>query len=209
MFVLSLTERVIGALSQGKVIRTVVANVLRLLAAAILLAGIYGIIELLKVSFRLPTQGTIGGLIATITFAAAIFASSQIIFLRADTVRDLGDSQYTVMPILTILLRAAGEVYAVFTALTGLGGCAFIWLSGISPAGILPGAGAVSPFSGGGGTFLDGLIFLIALALFGFAGLVFFYFLAEVIGVLHEMARDVRSLAKNSIPAAAPSTVAR
>jgi hypothetical protein len=45
--------------------------------------------------------------------------------------------------ILAQLLRAAGEVYAVFAALTGLGGCIFVWFSGTSPMGILPGAGVL------------------------------------------------------------------
>ena len=65
-------------------IRTSIALALRAFSVLILLAGIYGLIEILKASFRLPTEGTIGGLMLAIVFSAAVLAVMQILLCRAD-----------------------------------------------------------------------------------------------------------------------------
>lgn len=75
----------------------------------------------------------------------------------------------------------------------------FIWLSGMSPLRFLPGIGEMLPAISGG-TFLDGVLFLVWAAVLSFVFLVVFYFLAEAVVVLVDIARNVRLLVRQSGP---------
>jgi hypothetical protein len=157
------------------------------------LGGLYFLIEILKLSFQLPTQGTIGGLLFAIIFVAAIAALFQIYFYRAESVRNLGESPFTVIPIFSILFRTLGETYATFGVAVGVGGCVFIWLSGMSPMRFLPGIGEMLP-AVSGGTFLDGVEFLVLAVVLSFVFLIGFYFLAEAVVVVVDIACNIRLL---------------
>jgi hypothetical protein len=190
---------VLQALDKGHVIRTAVVLALRILGVLTVLAGIYLLVEILRISFRFEqTQGTIGGLVFAIIFVAAVAALFQTFFYRAESIRDLGESPFTVIPIFSILLRLLGEVYATLGVAVGVGGCLLIWFSGISPFRLMPGIGDLFPAVGGGGTFLDGLMFLVWLAVLSLVAVVGFYFLAESVVVVVDIARNIRLLVKQS-----------
>ncbi len=184
---------VLEALDQGSVIRTAVVFALRAFGVLTVLGGLYLLIEILKLSFQLPTQGTIGGLLFAIIFAAVIASLFQIFFYRAESVRNLGESPFTVIPIFSILFRTLGETNATFGVAAGVGGCLFIWLSGMSPQRFLPGIGEMLP-SVSGGTFVDGVEFLLSAAVLSFVFLLGFYFLAEAVVGVVDIARNVRLL---------------
>jgi len=197
--VLSPARKILETLERGSVIRATVAMALRILAILFVLGGIFLLIETLKMSFSLPTaQGTVGGLIFAASLAAMIAASCQVLLYRAESITSLGESLFTVIPILSILLRAVGEIYAVIGIAIGVGGCLFLWFSGESPLRML---GGMAPFflSGArGGTFLDGLVLLAWSGLGSFGLLLFCYFLAESILIMADIARNVRLLVKAS-----------
>jgi hypothetical protein len=195
---------ILDALDRGDVIRTAVVFVLRALGVLTVLAGLYLLVEILKLSFQLPAQGTIGGLLFAIIFVAAIASLTQILFYRAESVRNLGESAFTVIPIFSILFRTMGETYATSGVAIGVGGCLFIWLSGLNPAQMLPGAGQLLP-AVAGGTFMDGVLFLVWAALASFAALIVFYFLAEAVVVIVDIARNIRLLVHQGEAAAEKS----
>ncbi len=200
--VMGITRTVLGALSQGAVIRNAMALVMRVGAVLILLLGLLAVVQVLKVSFQIPSStATIGGLCMAVLFAGAIFAIAQILLSRAQAVHDLEDSVFPVIPILSILFRTAGEGYAVAALAAGVGGCLFTWLSGMSPAMLLSAMGQIMPSvpgfgEVGGQSFMSGLFFLATMAIAGFAALITFYALAEFIGVLVDIAINVRRLVK-------------
>ncbi len=196
--VLGITRTVLKALSEGKVIRNAIAIVLDVAAALILLGGLLALIQILKLSFSLSSAtATVGGLVVAICLAAAVFAIAQIYLFRAQSVRELEDSPFTVVPILSILFRATGETYAVLALSLGVGGCIFTWFSGMSPRALLGGLGDFMPgISAGGASFLDGLILLATLAAVAFLALVLFYALAELVVVTVDMAINIRKIAK-------------
>jgi uncharacterized membrane protein (DUF485 family) len=196
--VLSVTRMVLRALSEGKVIRNSIAVVLQVAAVLVLLAGLLGLIQILKLSFQSPAAtATIGGLVVALLLMVGIFSVSQIYLFRAQSIRELEDSPFTVIPILSILFRTMGETYAVVALAAGVGGCLFTWLSGTSPRALLSGFGGFMPsMPAGGESFLDGLIFFASLAAAAFASLVVFYALAELVGVLVDIAINVRRLGK-------------
>jgi len=200
--VMGMTRSILGALAQGAVIRNAIALVMRIGAVLILLAGLLVVISVLKVSFQLQAAtGTIGGLLVAVLMGVAFFAVAQIYLFRAQSVHDLEDSPFTIIPILSILFRASGESYAVFALLLGVGGCLFSWLSGESLMMLMAGFGALlPPIPGmaevGGQSFVSGLVFLISMIVAAFASLVFFYAMAELVVVLVDIAMNVRRLVK-------------
>jgi uncharacterized membrane protein YhaH (DUF805 family) len=198
---------VLGALAEGRVIRSSIAVVLQVAAVLVLLGGLFALIQILKFSFQFPSAtATIGGLLVAILVAAALFADAQILLFRAQSVRELEDSPFTVIPILSILFRTTGETYAVGALAMGVGGCVFTWLSGMSPRTLLSGMGELVPNipgmgeGGGGQSFVDGLIFLAAMAIAAFVALVVFYALAELVIVMVDIAINVRRLVKAHAP---------
>jgi hypothetical protein len=208
MFVLPYIREAIQALSEGRLIRIAVAYVLRTVAVINLLAALYFFIELLKASFNLETKGTIAGLLFILVFLAANFVVIQILLYRADNVQQLGDSPFTVIPIFSLLFRTFGETYSVSVVSLGLGGCLFIWSSGMNPLALLPDLGVLF-MTRGGQSFVDGLLMLVLSIVFAFLILIFFYFLAEIVVVMADIARNIRLLvpagvAEASLGAAAP-----
>ena len=192
-------QLVLKALDDGKVIRTSIAIALRILGVVAALGGLYLLVEMLKTSFRLPTtEGTIGGIVFSIIFVVAIISSMQIFFYRANSVKELGDSPFTVIPIVSILFRATGELYATFGTALGIGGCLFVWFSGFNPLELLGAVGGLFPSTSVGGTFASGLVFLVTMGVSSFLALVLFYFLAEATLLLADIARNIRLLVRNA-----------
>jgi hypothetical protein len=196
---------ILRALSDGRIIRASVAIGLRVLAVLSVLCGGYLLVELLKTVFQpqVPTEAAAGGLLFGLIFLAAVLAVGQIFWYRADSVRDLGDSPFTAIPVVSILFRAAGEVYATLGASVAVGGCLFIWFARAYPYVLMRGLGDVMPSTSANLTFLGGLAFLGYVGLISFLALIFFYFLAESIVVMADIAVHVRLLAGPG-PASAP-----
>ncbi len=196
--VLGITRTVLKALSEGRIIRSSIAIVMQVVAVLILLGGLLALIQILKLAFSLSSAtATVGGLVVAVCVAAAVFAIAQIYLFRAQSVRELEDSPFTVVPILSILFRAAGETYAVLALALGVGGCIFTWFSGMSPRSLLGGLGdAIPGMPAGGGGFLDGVIFVVVLTVVAFLALVVFYALAELVVVTVDIAINIRRMAR-------------
>jgi len=185
------------ALEDGLVIRTLVALALRILAILVVMGGIYVFIDLLKAAFSEPTtQVTIGGLIAAVFLLLGAVGDFFILFYRAASIGSLGDSSFTVIPSSSVIFRACGEIYAASLITVGVAGSLQTWFTGSSPLQRLGLLGLLSPSVPTGGTFVDGLVFLVAMFLIAFACLILFYFLAEVVLVGVDIAKNVRSLAE-------------
>ena len=86
------------ALSKGAIIRKSVAVGLQALAVLSVLWGAYLVIAILKLAFQLPNEGTIGGLLFALIFSATILAIGQIFWYRANSVSELGESPFPVIP---------------------------------------------------------------------------------------------------------------
>lgn len=203
--VMAITRIILGALAEGRVIRNAIALVMRVGAVLILIGGLLVVIQVLKMAFQISSAtATIGGLVVAVLLAAAFFAVAQIYLFRAQSVHDLEDSPFTVIPILSILFRASGESYAVGAIAFGVGGCLFTWLSGMSPTMLLSALGGfMPPIPGlnelGGQSFVSGLVFLVTMVVAGFTALVVFYALAELVVVLVDIAINVRRLVKGPL----------
>jgi hypothetical protein len=183
---------VLKALSNGQVIRKSIALALRVLAVLSVLFGAYLLIEILKTAFQLPNEGTIGGILFALIFLTTVLSIGQIFWFRANSVLDLGDSPFTVIPIVSLLLRTAGEVYAALGVAVGVGGCLFIWFAKNNPFWLLRGLTGILPSASPEATFMGGISFLVYLAVISLLVLIVFYFLAESSVVLVDVALHVR-----------------
>ena len=188
---------VLQTLESGSIIRIGVTLALRILGGLTVLAGIYSVIELLKAAFNLPTADTITGIVVAALIGLAFFSAFQVLFYRAASVSELGSSSFTVMEIVSILLRTIGEVYAMLAAVVGLAGCLFTWFVGIHGGNFGASFFPALPIPIDN-QFLFGLAFLVFLNLLGFGVLILFYFLAETVVVMADIAINIRSLVKAS-----------
>jgi hypothetical protein len=190
---LSFYTPVLDALSQGRVIRTAVMRALQVLAVLTVLGGLFALVEILRASFRLPARGTVGGLVLAALFAGAVLAVVQVLLYRARSVDSLGDSPFTVIPVMSVLFRALGEVYATLGVAVAAGGCLFIWLSGMSPLSVIGAFGGPFALGPTDGTFIGGLWFLVAGGLGAFVILLVSYFVAEATVVFVDIAQSLRA----------------
>jgi len=194
---------VLKALENGDVIRKAIALALRIAGILVLVGGALAAIQILKFSFHMESSSaTVGGLLLSACLLFGVACVGQIYFYRAGSIRDLGESPFTVIPIFSILLRAAGETYATLGVIVGVGGCLFIWLAQINPLQALGPFALVAPTNNSDGSFVGGISFLLYVALVSLAALVVFYFLAEAVVVLADVARNVHLLAHRTVAAA-------
>jgi hypothetical protein len=197
--ILNFFHPVLKALSDGRVIRTTVVWVLRILAVLLLL-------DILEACFRGAGAGlAVGGVLLALILLLALACVAQVLFYRAASVEGLTDSTLTVIPIVSILFRAAGEVYATLGVAVGVGGCLFTWLAGASPSGLLGAVGGVLPTAPGDQSFLGGLMFLAYMAVASFLVLVVFYFLAEGTLLWADMAHNMRLLRQHFVQSPQPA----
>jgi hypothetical protein len=212
MAVFAILDPFFHALSDGKIIRLTVAWVLRVLAVIVALTGVFWFIAFIAFGFKASDSGmgtrSAGVLIGCVLFAlfglAWGYLSAGVFIFRARSVMELGDSHFTVLSILSMLFRLNGELIFVTYSVVGVGGCLFVWFTDFSPFSQLGMLGERLPFAGSGSSgFLGGIELAVLFLLLAFAGIVFFYALAELSVVLVEIALNTRGL--STAPLAKPT----
>lgn len=190
---------VLDALSRGPIIRKTVAVCLRALGILLTLAGLAGIVAVLKLILQpnLPVEATIGGLLLIIVLATALWCVVQVCFYRARTIALLPNSDYTVVPIISLLLRALGEIAATLGVAAGVGGFLAILLSGPLGAELLEQTKLFGFFirpSYSPSSFIGGLFVLGYAAVMSFGIVLTFYVLAEGLVAIIDIARRVEAI---------------
>lgn len=198
---------VLDALSDGRVIRKSVALAVRILGVVLALGGLVLVIDILKYSFRsdMSTEATLGGMLFSIVLLAAFACVVEIHFYRARSIGAVGETAYTAIPVVSILCRLAGEVYATLLVGIGIGGCAFLWLAKVSPLAFVSAMGGLLPASNLEASFLGGALLLIQMCLLALAVLAGSYVAAEGLLLAVDIAGNLRRLAAEETPAAAPA----
>jgi hypothetical protein len=188
-------ENVIEQLSQGKVLRTLFMWFLRILAAALVLIVLVGWIPRWKAVSGMSADAIIGFVLFQLIALAAAALAVHILVIRSRNIKAITDSEYTVIPILSVFFKAIGEVYACFAALLSIGGGLFIWFGG-RQAGILRhfGFGIPTIQWGSTGGFLGGLLTIVGGCLAAFLVLMLFYWIAESLILGVDIAHNTRSL---------------
>jgi hypothetical protein len=193
--------RLLEYISHGGLFRKIVAGFLVLGAVLSGLAMLAVGVVLALQYFNYGGIAILGGLIA---FPVAIFGGYLMVhtyLVRARSVKDLGASDYTVIPIMAILLKLNGEIGLIGGLMYGLQGMLLAWFLGQNPLTSLTsaysygyGGYSSSPAEG----FILGILFLVVSVVFGFVSLLVNYLLSELVGIFADIARDVRAMRKGS-----------
>jgi len=195
-------NRILDALSDGKIMKSSMALAFRIIGVLSALVGVVIIIRICNTGFSefMPAKIVIGTIILAITIAVAFFAIFQIWFYRAKSIQKITLSDFVVIPIISILLRTLGEIYLVFGLAISLGGMFVFWLSG-SLTELFPLASNLFPdfFPNTGSPFLTGIFFFLTVNIIAFLILALFYFLAETAIVLVTIANNTKILSNKSI----------
>jgi len=181
--------------SKKNVFIKVFAIILRVLTIIAIVAAVVIWILLWKFVFEIPAAGIAGGVIFQIFFLVGIYMAAHAAFIRAQDIAGLKTKEYTIVPVVTVFLKLLGEIYASLTAAVALGGGVLIWFAGGYGFELLervPRFTKFIPQYGGEATFLGGVIFLIGGLAVAFFTLIAFYFSAEFIRMVMDIALNTK-----------------
>lgn len=188
----------------GRFFKRAFAIYLYILASMIGLAGIVGWViawaGILAAAEWIGVAGVISGLFMQIVSLIGLYMLIHTIILRAENVNALPDGRFTLIPIASISLRLVGELIAIVVVTTSVA-------AGVTSI-LIGSTGRFGLFSDMLGLGVGGLIGALGGLVLAFFLLAFFYYMAEVVKVLAEIAINTRktweSLAAGQSDTAAP-----
>lgn len=144
----------------------------------------------------LEVAGVIGLIAFQLIAFVALYAATQILWVRASDLRVVTDKDYKVIPILSVFYRLVAEAYSVYLLAIGVAGFLGLLFAGYHLRS------ALGPFGSnigyGGNNFVEALSFLLMMGAAAVALLATGYALAEFNGVLVDIARNTRKTAENT-----------
>ncbi len=174
------------ALQEGKSVRFGIFILLWIIAVAVIVGGAVQWIDFWNQVSGEDAAGVFGVILYQIIYVVLIYLVFQILVIRASDVlnAEAFESEFTVIPIMSVLARAFGEIAAVSFTMQGVGLLIFLWFAGATPMG--PGSEffqGLILFTGlvVGTGFKGGILALVYGIIFGFISIVLAYFTAEVI----------------------------
>ena len=190
---------VLQLISQGGFFRKVSSIFLKIIATAVLLSGLVMFFKLWKVIFELPASAMIGGFIFQLFFIVAVYMVLHTLLIRAFDIDVLPDSEFTVIPIISISLKLIGEIYASFLSVIAVGGGILLWFAGYRGGLILEGITGSLPWISNiqvfdQENFLGGLMFILSGLIMAFFFLIFFYLLSELTIILVNIAKSTKKV---------------
>jgi len=182
---------VLEIISRGKFFRHGFALILRIIAILMAIGGLFLFIQNFRFIGRFGFLGALGLIIAQLFLLAAIWIIIQIIWNRANVIVNLPDSNFTIIPIFSIVLKMIGEVYATIILLLSISGAFLTWFIG-SGGRIFYQLREFVPFLSVGTGFLGGLLLIVLGIISSFIALFFFYLFSEGIAVIFDIANNVK-----------------
>ena len=190
---------------QGRMFTSVVAAVLRVFAVLICLAALVTWIKTWETVFGMVGAAVLGGLLFQMLFLIGIYMIVHTCWIRAEDIQVLQKSAFTVIRIVSILLRMAGEIYASVSIILGTACGAALFFGGhIIVYRTLCSFPALVPFHSTIFSLLDptsidfatGGLILLAGTLSAIFWLFLFYLASEMILVLASIAHNTGALLK-------------
>ena len=189
-------EAVLQKISQGQFFRKAFAVALQILAVLIAIAALVAWITVWKSISEFSAEAIVGIIIFQLLFVIAVYMVVHILLIRAGNINALPDSEYTVIPIVSITLKLFGEIYASFVTVISVAGGILTWFIGSSAFYMIKKSAPLVPSYGSGEGFVGGLVFMVGGLFSAFVGLVLFYFLAEAVVVLVDIAKNIKKMSK-------------
>ena len=183
---------VLQLISVGHFFRKAFAIFLQILAVVITIAGLVSWVGVWKSVAAQDVSVILGIIIFQLFFVIAIYMVVHTMFIRADDISALPDADYTVIPIVSIVLKLCGEIYACFSVVVAIAGGILIWFIGGNAFYFIKKSSLFMPGFGYGSDFLGGLMFIVGGLLVSFIVLVVFYFFAETVVVITDIAKNTK-----------------
>lgn len=184
-------SKLLPKLGEGAFFRNVFTYALKVIAICIGIIGAITWIGYWIVIFKLGIGGIIGGILFQLIYLVAIYAVIHIVWIRANDIKGQEAGEFTIIPIMSTMVRMFGEVAAAFLIIFGIGGGIFLIVAGSGANQIVS---ILLPVVSVGSTFLSGILFTITFAIAGFVALIVNYLIAELIVVLVDMARNIKAI---------------
>lgn len=200
LFMKPLLQRI----SEGSFFKKIFSIILNIAGVIIALVGLVSFVKMWKFIFELSPSGILGGIIFQLFLLIGIYMLVHILIIRAKEIDNLPESEFTVIPIVSIFLKMIGELYASFISIISVGVGILFWFAGwyagdlfreifnFIPSFMPKHFGLILQF--GDEPFVQGLLVVIGGFFNAFFTLVFFYLLSEGVVVLVNMARDMRMI---------------
>lgn len=188
-------SKLLPKLSEGSFFRNVFTYALKVIAVFVGIIGLITWIGNWILIFKMNVEGIIGGLLFQLVFVVAIYAVIHIIWIRSDDIKKQEPGDYTIIPIMSTMVRMSGEVAASFFVIFGVGGGIFIIFAGRQAMEIIDFMSSVGSLSS---SFLAGIMFIIVMAIIAFIALIIHYLIAELIVVLVDMARNLKAIRQSA-----------
>jgi hypothetical protein len=183
---------VLTLISQGQFFRKAFTIALQILAVVIAIAGLVTWIAVWKSISGNSAEATIGIIIFQLFFVIAVYMVIHTLLIRAGDINALPDADYTVIPIVSIGLKLAGEIYACFVTVISIGGGILMCFFGGNAIYLIKRSAPLVPGFGGGEGFWGGLVFMFGGLFTALFVMVFFYFLAEAVVVMADTAKNIK-----------------
>lgn len=186
-------SKVLQLVSQGQFFRKAFAVTLRVLAVIVALVALFSWIPEWKSLSGASNEKIVGVIIFQLLFVIAAYMVVHTILIRARNIIELPEADFTVIPIAAISLKLLGEIYACMATVMSVAGGILIWfIRGDAFFSINRLAPFIPNLSKDGG-FLGGIEFMAGGFFVAFCGLVFFYYLAESVVVIVDIANNIKT----------------
>jgi hypothetical protein len=185
----------LNGLQEGKSVRFGIFLLLWVIALAVIIVGIIKWVDLWNLVSGQDAAGVIGVILSQLIFLVLIYVLFQILVIRASDVLNVEafDSDFTVIPVMSVLTRTVGELMATMFIFIGIMRMLVMWFAGSVPYSSFNLPLDFFGFLGGEG-FKGGIYSLVEGIIQAFAFLVIAYFFAEWIILSLKMYLDIKKV---------------
>ena len=198
-------QTVLKFIGEGTLFSDVFASIIRVIAVLLSIGALIGWIQLWKLVFQMQGAAILGGFLFQVFFVVGVYMVVHILLIRAADIRAIGKSEFIIIPIVTILLRMLGEIYACIAVAIGVGGGVLQLFAGYSDLAYratssIPGIGLWQAllsgrFSGDStSSFVSAILLVVGGAIGAVFWLVLFYLASELVSVVVDIARNTRAI---------------
>lgn len=191
------------ALEEGRSVRFGIFLLMWIIAFVVVIGGVVSWVDFWNQVSGQDAAGVFGVILYQIVFLILLYFLFQILVIRASDVLNVEafDSEFTVIPVMSVLARAAGEFLAVYLVFQGVGWLIYAWFSGATP--YISGLGTFENLFGvfsimSGTGFKAGVLALVRGIIWGFVIIVAAYFWAETITLGLKWYLDIKKIRKIS-----------
>jgi len=195
-------EPVLRFIGEGRLFTGVVASAVRIFALLLGVGVFVAWVQLWKLVFNMHGAAVLGGLLFQGFFVVGAYMVVHTMWLRSMDIQHIERSDFNVTPILSILVRMLGEIYACISTTLGVGGGVAVlfgsylapYITEFIPGIAWPQALLFRPFAGGTSAFVSALLLAVGGAISAVIWLLVFYFMSEILLAVIDIARNTKVL---------------